>query len=95
MPRFVLRQLVDGYYWVCPTCGYSQEQAVVLRPTSSRFPDSMGETHMRAGFRADGLMSSALGVCLNCEARQTHVSSPPRGTTGGTCVCPECRDRHV
>lgn len=59
-PRFILRQLWDGYHWVCPACGYSQEKAMVVRDNHDE------PQHMRAGFRADGLIASVLGWCRNC-----------------------------
>jgi len=74
MIRFVLRQKMDGYYWQCPGCGYDQEKAYVLRPTSHGL-DELRETHMKAGMRAEGLVSSILGECYNCKAREerTHA----------------------
>lgn len=62
---FRLRLRVEGYYWQCPSCGYSQERAMCH--------DGQGrEWHMQAGDDGEWLMSSVLGWCRNCaRARRT------------------------
>lgn len=60
--RFRLALRMDGYYWLCPRCGYCQERAVCV--------DSLGEEwHMQAGEDGVYLLSSVLAWCRNCVAR--------------------------
>lgn len=74
MPNFVLTQRAGGYRWVCPTCGYDQEEAYVLR--SPREGEPTRPVPMRAGMRCEGLLGPVIGPqCLNCLAREDETAA--------------------
>lgn len=58
--RFVAKPFGDGYRWVCPNCGYNQEQVMKMREDGSQAP-------VKLGFLPNNIVSSYLPHCLNCE----------------------------